>query len=100
MAVSITIEARALYAEYAILWSRDGAVRLRGAQGYTKVRTVKGDVEVARLYVSGVVAAKRVAVGCGREGGVVLGMLFCRARVQNGVSALGEGYKRGRLRWK
>ena len=41
------IEARALYAEYAMLRSRDGAVRLGGAQGYTKVRTVKGDVEVA-----------------------------------------------------
>lgn len=41
------IQTRALYAGYAMLRSREGTVRLGGAQGYTKVRTVEGNVEVA-----------------------------------------------------
>lgn len=41
------VRMRALYADYAMLRTREGAVTLSGAQGYTKVRTIEGDVEVA-----------------------------------------------------
>ena len=40
-------DARALYAEDAMLRSREDALPLGGAQGYTRVQMVNGDVEVA-----------------------------------------------------
>lgn len=40
------IQVRAMYADYAMMRSREGTVRLGCAQGYTKIRTVEGNVEV------------------------------------------------------
>lgn len=44
---SSDVQVRALYADYSMIRSRDGTVRLGGAQGYTKIRTNEGNVEVA-----------------------------------------------------
>ena len=43
------IRASALYAEYAMLRTREGFIQLIGAQGYTKIRTVEGHVDVGGI---------------------------------------------------
>lgn len=41
------VQVRVLYADYAMTRTREGTVRLGGAQGHTKIRTVEGNVEIA-----------------------------------------------------
>lgn len=43
------IRTSALYADYAMLRTREGFIQLTGAQGYTKIRTVEGCVDVAGI---------------------------------------------------
>lgn len=41
------VQVRAMYADYGLVRSREGTIRLGGAQGYTKIRSIESSVEVA-----------------------------------------------------